>query len=194
VLVSKPRILLDLDGVIVDYDKAACKAHGLTVEAVNKHRYMGEWSLVRPLGIALGIEHFTIDAFWEPIHALGPEFWQGLELLDHARELLALVDEYASEWYIVTSPCGRTNSYVGKYKWIKNFFGQQFKNFEITSHKFLMANPTTILIDDHDEGINKFHEAGGLAIVFPRAWNSQHYYADNPLNYVKGGLSLITKE
>lgn len=191
---SKPRILCDLDGCITDFDSGACRAHGITLEEMNKHRKLGEWSIVRPMGLALGIDNFTEHDFYEPIHKLGESFWLGLQLLPHAHELLALLDKYSDDWYIVTSPIRGTSSYVGKHKWLKRFFGQEFERFEITKHKYLMANPNTILIDDNGASCQKFYDNGGRALAFPTLGNQFHYYVKDPIGYVSSGIELAIKE
>lgn len=45
--------------------------------------------------------------------------------------------------------------------------------------KSCLAHPDSILIDDCDENVDKFNDAGGKAILVPQDWNSSYKLFDN---------------
>ena len=110
------RILLDMDGVLVDFISGACAAWGVSSEDVLRYWQPGEWDIVHPLCLALGFpEPISNNQFWARLE--GDSFWLGLEPLPWLDDLLELVKGYTKDWHIVTSPSLCPTSYDGKVKW-----------------------------------------------------------------------------
>jgi 5'(3')-deoxyribonucleotidase len=177
------KIILDMDEVLVDFVGGMARHHGTTRQKLRQKQKPGVWEMHRTLGI-------SANTMWRPIYKSGLAFWLTLEPLPWIDDLIEMVETFDVEWHIVSSPSLAADSYFGKTCWLKNYFGHDFDRFAITPHKHLFAKPGTILIDDKDENVEAFREAGGRGIVFPTKGNSEHAVVD-PLGYVYGALTAI---
>ena len=84
---------------------------------------------------------------------------------------------------------------TGKWAWIRDNLPIYLKRTIITqAPKHLLARPDTLLIDDKDENVDGFREAGGKALLIPRPWNRAHLQADRTVEVVKEFLERITHE
>ena len=81
---------------------------------------------------------------------------------------------WGGTFHISTSPSRAPASSMGKVHWLQQFFDPRFRQYMLGSHKYLMAKPGVVLIDDSDVKCTKFIEAGGDAIVFPQPWNGNY--------------------
>lgn len=176
------RIFVDLDDVLADFFSAACKAHEIPPEDFPVD---GTWGMLN------GLESYydrpiTLEQFWTPINARGIGFWRDLEPTPFGLDLLKLLARCSCEdVYVLTSPGPTIDSYVGKISWLKKQFSEVFRNFIITEFKHFLASPTSILIDDREEMVDKFTQAGGMGITFPARGNSLHSWRDKPLEHVE---------
>lgn len=173
----KSVTLVDMDEVLVDFVGGALEAHGWSLGQLEAERPTGQWSIPEVMGLGL-------EEFWFPIHVQGAAFWENLQVHPWIHELIDLVEATSDEWYIVTSPSELTSSYVGKLNWLKGFFGDDWDRGIITRHKHLLANAHTTLIDDREENIVKFTEAGGKGLLFPTMGGSLHPFAHDPIQYL----------
>jgi len=180
------KILLDLDEVLVDFVGAALKVHGRTFAEIASNWKPGCWDMSVPMGL-------TPDQFWQPISKSGEQFWLALQPVKWFSNLITLVELYDSNWYIVTSPSKCITSYTGKVQWIKSRFGAEFDRFAITPDKILFARPDTVLIDDREDTIREFNNAGGLGILFPAYHNRLYRLRTDPMGYVKSMLSYYER-
>ncbi len=172
------RILLDMDEVLVDFVGGALAIHGWTREQFEAKRPREHWDMTGPMDL-------TNKQFWAPIHDAGEKFWIDLQPLPWAKELLSLVSAVSTESFIVTTPFGNAASYSGKAKWLTNYFGEGFNQWIPTWHKRLLAMPGAVLIDDREQNVLDFREAGGDGIIFPSLGNTLCDYADDPVGYLK---------
>lgn len=182
------KILLDLDEVLVDFIGGACKAFNVDKAKLLECWTPGEWDIVPPLAAAKGFR-LTPEFFWAVINERGERFWEELELLPWAQQILDLVTEVADEWFIISAPSLCPTSYAGKTRWLKNYFGKDFDRFTITPHKELFAKEGVLLIDDRAENVEKFIKAGGDGLVFPRYHNDLHKLKDDPVCHIRRMLS-----
>lgn len=168
------RILVDLDDVLADFTGGVEKIHGLRPGHLKRKR---EWDLPKFMGM------FPSE-FWEPILDAGEDWWAQLEPLDHVEELIDNVDNLSdTNWFVVSDASYALASYAGKVRWANHFFGDPFDQLVLTRHKEILANPTTILIDDKPENVLKFREAGGIGLLFPAWVNDLHEHAAQPMDY-----------
>lgn len=152
-------ILLDVDGVLVDFVGGALRAHGSDLKVTDLNQYQ----LEPQLGI-------TPVEFWRVINALGPEFWRDLEpypWFDHLYYGLKAIGRVM----LVTKPSWSVHSYTGKKLWIDKTFGPRFREWVPLADKDLLARPTRCLVDDSTDNIASFLTAGGEACLFPQPWN-----------------------
>lgn len=177
------RILLDLDEVLCDFVGAACRVHGLP--AGFDPRSNGEYSLEQQWGI-------TSEQFWGPINAKGVEFWEGLEPKPWNDSLLKLVQDFTDDWAIVSNPMNSPYAAQGKLMWLQKHLGTQADRYCLTPHKYLLANPNSILIDDCEANIQAFNTAGGRAILFPSQGNSLYSICKDPIPCVQKWLRFLS--
>jgi 5'(3')-deoxyribonucleotidase len=154
-------IFLDLDDVIVDFYGAALKLfpyHNVTD--------MSNWSVEESLGI-------THEEFWARI-VREPRFWEELPWLPWGLTLHKELTKIAPVVF-ATSPSSCPYAAAGKIEWFHKYFGRDFRKFVLVQDKEVLARHNTLLIDDRDYNVDKFIEAGGYAIAFPRPWNKNRH-------------------
>jgi len=186
------KILLDLDGVLTNWEKGVCDLFGLDYGQTIDEWPPGEFGIEHAIGI-------SEDEIWEKIHGVGESWWAGLEEYPWARMLYGGCCEIA-DTYFVTSPSQHPSSLSGKLTWMQKFTGQdKFRNYMVGPKKYLCARPDQVLIDDSDKNINQFRERGGLGILFPRMnnsnWENGLYpaqYAINILDNIKDVMGELT--
>lgn len=175
------KIVFDMDGVLVDFCKSAYEVHG---------RMQGEdepkcFDFFEGWGM-------TADQFWEPINAMGPEFWSNVPKFPWCDELVELAKPYG--FVVATASSHNWASAAGKVQAMQSLFGDNFRDYAITPRKWLLGKPGMVLIDDLASNCDKFEEAGGESILFPQPWNYQRSYASDRVGYVKEHLRMIRSE
>ncbi len=183
------RILLDLDEVLTDFVGGSCRSFRVDKAKVLENWTPGEWSCVEPIAKAKGFR-LTDEFFWAVIHQQGEAFWENLEPLPWAAQVLDLVKSLTDDWHIISAPSLCPTSYGGKVKWLKKYFGKDFDRFAITPHKHIFAGKGTLLIDDRESNVTDFIAAGGDALVFPRLHNSLYTLRNDPVGHLRRMLSL----
>lgn len=184
-------VLIDMDGVLADFARHAL-ARFDRLDLLDTWP-SGQYEIHEIVGIPQ-------DEFWGTLDQEGPEFWAGLPELPWAAELCDLVREKVGNFHISTSPSRAPASSMGKVHWLQRFFDPRFRRYMLGSHKYLLAKPGVVLIDDSDEKCKKFIEAGGDAVLFPQPWNSNyHQIQDSELHggrlaFVEAGLSEISEQ
>jgi 5'(3')-deoxyribonucleotidase len=121
-------------------------------------------------------------------------FWQNLEWMHDGHDILrAIFDKFsASQIYLLTTPMPNPESPTGRWLWIQDNLPAYYKRTIITqAPKSLLARPDTLLIDDKDQNIDEFVEAGGRGCLIPRPWNRAHFCADRTVEVVKNFLENI---
>lgn len=183
---SIDTILLDMDGVIVNWVGGACRLFDVDQDELEAN-WGDQWGIHAALDI-------TEAELWHRIDAAGIEFWSELEPLPWLNELWALCNKLGST-FILTSPSQSHQSPAGKVLWMNKHLadGDVFRDFLMGKHKDLCARPGSLLIDDRDSNCEKFVAAGGRAIVFPRVWNSNRRYADDPMGFMRMVLPEVAR-
>lgn len=166
------RIILDIDGVLVDFVKGASLVHGFDPSIIDT------WNFFNKIGI-------SESEFWGKIDEHGPEFWSDLEDFEWTDELLSECFKHCQGTTLVSSPSNHHHSVIGKKKWIKDKLGHGFKQYLLGSYKEACAHDDSILIDDSDANCEKFLDAGGKVILFPQPWNQNSYLVNDRIGYTK---------
>jgi hypothetical protein len=176
-----------MDGVLFDFAKAALKLH-----CPNGWRHIletypkGLWEMAELMDI-------TVKEFWDKINEVGWRFWAGLEAYPWAMPLYNGLKELG-DVVLLSSPSRDPNCLKGKVMCLQNFFmeGADFRDFIFapSSLKRYLAAPDRILVDDNDDNVRNFREAGGHAVLVPQPWNQgvEFAAAEDMLNYIKGGV------
>lgn len=160
-----PKILLDMDGVIVDFKRGGL-GHP---NAVNKVEY-------KDLTYQFDRQVFTDSDkdFW-PL--LQRDFWANLEWTTEGKSILNLCIEAVGirNICICTKPTHQktVECVAGKLEWIKREIPALVSSFMITNVKYMAASRYSILLDDLDDNCQKFEQHGGNSIIVPQPWNSK---------------------
>lgn len=168
------RLLLDLDGVLVDFVRGACRLHN------QKSPYLD------------GYEGFYFNRHWnmsDPDLYTGMDrrFWQELDWTADGRSIFNLVDSHfgPENTCILTTPCPIDGCYDGKLDWIKMHLPKAYhRRYLIGTRKEFCAGDDRVLIDDRDENIDEFVAAGGHGLLIPRPWNRGRKLQTTPLSFL----------
>jgi 5'(3')-deoxyribonucleotidase len=203
------RILVDLDCVLADFVGGCCAAWGLSTAEVLAHWEPGVYPINAALALALAaregrplydVQPMPDSRFWARLNGNGA-FWEGLAPLPWCHELTAEVARTTPDWHVVTAPSWCVTSYDGKVRWLKARLGERFDRFFITPHKYALAGPGTILIEDNEKNCRDFEvdpltgrATGGRAVLFPAHHNRLHLHGACPLRVVRPALAQLVKE
>lgn len=172
------KIVLDVDGVLVDFVGGTAKLMGFDPAVVTM------WDYYPAIGT-------TEAEFWAKIDAVGADFWATLEPYPWASDLVRQCKTVAPT-ILLTTPSLDPSSAHGKVRWMQATFGPKFRDYLIGPRKEFCAHPDTVLIDDSDANVEKFRDHGGGAILFPRPWNKNRDVAD-PLAYTLERLDELAE-
>ncbi len=172
------HIFIDMDGVLCDFISKAMDVHGAAFVPGNYPA--GEWAVEKVLGI-------DEKEFWRRIDNASPNFWPELAPYPWKNELLLMASLHFPAMSILTSPSRHESCFSGKRQWAKKHLDPS-TNMILCRTKHLLAREDRLLIDDSDVNYQKWEEAGGKAILFPRWWNTLHAKSDMPMIHV--GMEL----
>jgi 5'(3')-deoxyribonucleotidase len=170
---DRPNILLDMDGVLVDFVEGAILACGASVEECYRKWTPGLYDVVKVLGIGE-------EEFWRKVESKGEDFWAHLRQYPWSRSLYDGCSEFG-EVFFLTKPTLDPKSCSGKVRWMQAFLGGRLaaRNYLLGPPKYLCAKPWNILVDDCEPNVDLFAAAGGKAILFPQVWNRRHAQANS---------------
>lgn len=174
------RIYLDIDGVCNSIFAAWLRANGCKIESDADWPIRGSGSVVRACHLLLsrqGVSEADMpdcDTFWSncgyEVFADAPPSAECFGLLRYSVELVGVQDVF-----FCTKPSRNPQSAAGKLEWIRrNAPPQMQQQYHLTAHKYDLARPTRLLIDDSQDNVDEFRAAGGRAILWPRPWNARH--------------------
>lgn len=168
---------LDMDGVIADFVKGVCAAHGKETP-YTKPESFGIFDMEKLWGI-------SSQEFWKTTEYSG--FWRNLEKYEDADELVSfLCSVFGTENIcILTSPSESPFCIPEKKAWIGEHFPQFKKQILFGSAKHFLAGPDRVLIDDRDKNIETFINAGGVGWTYSRLWNCLWPFSDDPVNHLR---------
>lgn len=154
------NVLLDMDGVLVDFAAGILDALGKS-DLADK---INGWDFWKAIGV-------TEKEFWEPCNH--EPFWSNLSWTEEGPRIVMIVYQAVGKenTYLLTSPSRAPRSYSGKAEWVKRHLPNLQRRLLIGPSKHLFASPRNILIDDGDHNVDAFRAAGGKAILVPRPWN-----------------------
>ena len=145
------RIFCDLDGVLVDFDKA--------MEEIGFPRGSVE------------TDKKTRNQFWGKVGAMakqGIPFWGNMDPMSDAQQLWDYVKKYNPEILSATGHVG--NATAEKHEWVKKHLGNVPTHLvRKSSDKAQLAAPTHVLIDDREKSIEPWVAAGGIGILHKNA-------------------------
>jgi hypothetical protein len=140
-------IYLDMDGVIVDFDKQFKDAFDMSPREFE--------------------EGFGIEMFWKKIEERGVGFWRGMEWMPGGQELYKRVAQH--DHYLLSSPSRSETSKIGKHMWKKDNTPNTKLILSRSYNKKNYADRSNILIDDRESNIQQWRDAGGIGILYKSA-------------------------
>jgi hypothetical protein len=155
-------LLVDLDGVLVDFVRGSLAFHGKTLPYLETR-----WNFPEQVGFA----ETRAKEFWGP---LGFDFWAGLPWHPQGRALLDGLAGIAGRKNVVfcTTPAETVGSVEGKIEWLRRNVPDMARQFTVTPVKAAAsACSGRILLDDRDENVDEWRAAGGTGITVPQPWN-----------------------
>ena len=148
---SSRTCLLDMDGVLADF-------------VTGVQRLRGEDS------------HPVLE--WDFVHSrewplMDRDFWRNLPVMPNAQSIVATcVETFGLDRVAVLSSPIRTYGCVdGKREWLDAHFPELAPRALFGTGKDVLASHLTVLIDDNEDNVRKFHYAGGNAILCPASYN-----------------------
>ena len=149
------KIFVDLDGVLVDFDKQA--------ERIGFPRDMLETKDKQIRG-----------KFWQTIGWMaknGKPFWGNMDPMPDAMQLWSYLKKYNPEILSATGDIG--NPTEEKHEWVKRHLGNPKVNLvRKSADKAEFAAPNHILIDDRNKALGPWTAAGGVGILHTSAANT----------------------
>lgn len=181
-MLIRKYLLLDMDGVLVDFVKGALEIHNnlTTTEELYAGKH-GGYDIV-PLF------NMTAPAFWKP---MDEEFWAKLDWMPDGEEILKLCEETFGRENIVicTKPSPNYGCEAGKRRWVERHLPKHYKdNIEFSAKKWMKAGWSLGLVDDDDNNNKLFTSAGGKAFPVPRIWNQWYHLRNMVLPHLRAAF------
>lgn len=183
------HVLLDMDGVLTDFQAAALGVFGYRIvgESVEGMILRGDdgdeitypfglWEIPKVLGV-------SANEFWTKLHEAGDSFFATLPRTPDIDAIFEIIRRRNLPFHICTSPSLDSRDATAKINWMRAYLGDQsFGDYMVGKDKWLMGyNPNALLIDDSPTNCHKFREKGGQAYLWPQYWNSAHEFRNDRL-------------
>jgi len=171
------KVILDIDGVLANFNKPACEAVGASYPPSTWHWYED-----------------IPDGFNRVNGICNRSFWADLEWMHDGHDIMRIVTHYFSphDIYLCTTPMPNSDSASGKVDWVNRHLPAYESRLIITTApKSLLASPDRLLIDDKTKSVNEFRAAGGKAILVPRPWNILSHIADESSKFIAADIGVL---
>lgn len=145
VVSNKHSIFSDMDGVLFDFDKQFSKVSGGIIPRDYEKQY-------------------GIEAFWKLVDSEGVDFWANMEWMPEGKQLWEYIKKFNPS--ILSAPSKSDSSKIGKQICVDKHMPGTKLIFASRQDKKNYASPTHILIDDREDNINSWVEAGGIGVVY----------------------------
>jgi 5'(3')-deoxyribonucleotidase len=174
-------IYLDMDGVLADFTTGFCRWRNISDMPAH---HQTTWSGV--------CDHagFAPDQMDLVLRQASASFWATLPVFPWAQDLVAICLGYG-QVRILTAAVASEEAVTGKMRWLDKHFSHLTSRAIFCREKYLLARSSAVLIDDHDEQLDKFQEHGGAAIVFPQPWNTGREQIRDRLDFVSKSLDRV---
>ena len=173
-------VYLDCDGVFADFVTGILAKLNYPYAGINK------WSWGRVFDIFP-----LIGTNWtEASKHCDAAFWANLPWMEDGKDILAEVWKRfrPAETMLLTKPMDNDESYTGKAQWVTKHMPELRRRVvptHIAKSEFAY-DFNCLLIDDSQENVETFINAGGAAILVPRPWNQNDdlFFAGKAVSYV----------
>lgn len=175
-------IYLDMDGVLVDFDRGVQELFGVPMPPGRRN---WDYAYEEDFGLSK-------TQFWR---SLGHDFWAALPMTKEAPGIIEML-QGRGLWgcvRLLSSPTLEPGSWSGKAEWVRKnipslFYGNRLV---LTQDKLLHCRPTSLLIDDRYETCSLWTRAGGPAFNVPRPWNPLWEHEDSLLRLLEEHLDYL---
>jgi 5'(3')-deoxyribonucleotidase len=154
------RIMLDLDGVLCYWEKAAAKTCKIDYKDPEIREAIKNG---KRLETFIGGD----SVMWPMIDKEGEKWWADMEKLDWSDDLISLLKKETKDLAFLSSPSKSPICYSGKIKWVLKNYPKMDRNLFLGCKKHLVANPNVLLVDDTEKKCKEFREYGGHAFQWP---------------------------
>lgn len=197
------RVFLDIDCVLADFIRGVADVTGVPYAVLMQNWTPGTYGFGHAVAAAYaavpmgGGKPLTITAttadrmFWKRIEGRA-SFWADLHPLPWAADLVRLAHDTDPEYRFLTfgSADRCMHAAVGKHTWITRQ-GWDADRMHLTRHKWELAKPGRVLIDDHEQNVTEWRRHGGDAILFPTMHNMLFSHATDPMPVVTDQLNVL---
>jgi hypothetical protein len=178
------EIEIDMDGILTDFNRGMCRAHNKPYP-FDDPANAGNFNLDEIWGI-------SAEEFWEVAEF---DFWANLPRTDEADRIIRWAEEKVGKdnVAILTSPSKNIYCEAGKKYWLQIHYPEYFhqRKYTFARHKWKLAQPHRLLIDDYDRNYNQFTAAGGKCFLFPRPWNTRYKEAHEGMLLLESYLEKL---
>ncbi len=180
------RIILDMDGVIVDWMRGIHKAMGWNYVPENET----SWTFYKNHGVTIkDLEEKCSHGFWCRL----PWMPDGVEIFNLLEALYGKENIYLVSHQLTPTNFGGTS---GKQSWVLKEIGSDYINrlFVTTASKSIFAcDKDCILVDDRPENCDEFIAAGGSAILVPAYHNKNRDWCNQRVDFIEERLKYGIK-
>jgi len=141
------RIFLDMDGVLVDFDQQFKDLTGMMPREFESK--------------------YSTEEFWEKIDDAGVGFWRGMKWMPGGEALYNRAAQH--DHFLLSSPSRSEVSKIGKRLWRRDKTPNTKLYLARSFNKRKFADPNHILIDDREDNIQQWRDAGGIGILYKSA-------------------------
>lgn len=189
-------IMVDMDGVLVDFARPALAAHGVVLTDLEEYPTEAGWKIsaaCNTLRERSGLEPLTEHQFWGKFD--NHDFWANLPPYPGMYAFIEDIRKTYPKAEICVSTSANTPACAaGKYTWMRKFLPDvaallcvapldKLTRKRGVTPKHTAAGAGSLLIDDSEPMCKNFVTSGGSCILVPRPWNFYKFITD-PYPYV----------
>ena len=141
------KIFLDMDGVLVNFDQQFQELTGMMPREFESK--------------------YDSNKFWEEIDNAGVGFWRGMKWMPGGEALYNRASQF--DHALLSSPSRSEVSKIGKRLWRRDKTPDTKLILARSYNKRKYAAPNHILIDDREDNIQQWRDAGGIGILYKSA-------------------------
>jgi hypothetical protein len=174
------NVYLDCDQVLTDFIAGSLAAVGIHYPGTRNWPEGWTYNYFRQAGTTREEvnKHCTAD------------FWANLQWMEDGREILneVLARFRPAEFMVLTKPMLNNGSYTGKMIWFEKNCPELYERVvpTLVPKEEFAYDFNSVLIDDCQDNVQAFINAGGASILVPRPWNQNNkiFFAGDAVSYV----------
>jgi len=155
------KIWLDMDGVVAYWLKAAANTLGVDLRSAEVRQEIKDGKRMEAF---VGGD----EVMWPKIDAEGDGWWERIEKLPWADDLVKLLKKNTQNLSFLSSPSDSHLCYSGKIKWVKKNYPKMARDVFLGCKKYRCASSDGLLVDDTPKKCKQFEREGGHAFLWPQ--------------------------